>query len=152
MEFTRIKDDGKQVTLKWETVEGDTVIRHELESRDRPTEAFRAVMASFITPVLDLLQLPPEYADAFSVVSLAINREEGDGRLGLVVTCFKKLPDTNAPLVLNTPHLRQYVDGDHPEGKYLPSAFERGIKKAEAAAQLYVNGTREQLTLAGIDA
>ncbi len=151
MHFTKIKDDGKQVTLRWDTAKGETVVHHELESRERPAAEFRAVLADFVMPVLDLLQLPPEYAHEFAVVGLAINREEKDGRLGLVVTCFKKLEETNAPLVLNTPHLREYVDGD-PDGHYLPSVMLRRIKRAELAAEHYVDGTREQLSLLGTSA
>lgn len=146
MRFSKIKWDGKAVILRWTTREngGETEVHHELESRQQPHPDFTAAIAAFVMPVLDLLELPPEYAHSFSVVGLSLN-EEDDGRGGIVVTCFKKLAETNAPLVLNTPHLREA--GDEPEGLFMPSHWLKLIETAEKAAEQFVKGQREQLSL-----
>jgi hypothetical protein len=148
MQFTKIKDDGKRVTLHWFTKQASgTEVHHQLEGRERPREAFTAAMAAFIQPVLAVMQLKPEYADGFTVRGLSINIEEADGRVGLIATCIKTLADTNGPLVLNTPLMRERMEDDPEGGKFMPDEWLKLLETAESEAKAYLDGSREQLDL-----
>jgi len=148
MQFTKIKfkeGDGK-VELAWTTREGPDrkdSITHSLTSFDRPHPDFVRGMEAFVDPVLELLELHDEYRQGLKVQSLSINYEDGDGRSGLVVTCLKELDETKSPLVLNTPHLREYVDEENAEG-FMSTAMENRLDRMQGLARDYVNGTREQ--------
>lgn len=69
-----------------------------------------------------------------------------DGRRGIVVTCLKKLEQTNAPLVLNTPHMREDTDGTGGAG-FMPGEWLGLIESAERAAEAYIEGKRAQKDL-----
>lgn len=62
-----------------------------------------------------------------------------------MVTCLKTLATTNAPLVLNTPHLRE-DDGESP-GLFLPDAMATLLDRAKQAAERFMQGDRAQLNL-----
>ena len=145
MRFTKIKSNGKTVELQWhESKLNGEEISHHLTSPDAPSPALPSALAAFVPIVLDLLQLPEDWSENLRVQSLSINHEKGDGRMGLVITCLKKLPDANAPLVLNTPHLRQPVNDDDTGPGFFIEGMGEALDDVLSAALGFYNGERAQ--------
>ncbi|GJG88753.1 hypothetical protein tb265_39340 [Gemmatimonadetes bacterium T265] len=135
--FKKIKFDGATVTLewtdggrKWEKVEVFT-------GRELPHPDFTAALAACVPVVLDLLELPDEYAHGMTVrgVSLSVDDE---GHEGAVVTCLKALDAVPAPLVLNTPHVstRENAEGE----PSMPDALGDALETIKREAQCYLAG------------
>jgi hypothetical protein len=147
MKFTKIKYDGKKVELSWnEKSKKGTEISHTLTSTEAPAIELKNALNAFERFVEDLLEVAPQWMLTLKVTGLSINEEE-DGRAGLVITSQKKLSGANAPLVVNTPHLREVVKlGEDGPGFFLGGMAE-AIDEAATAATAFFNGKRAQRTL-----
>lgn len=144
MKFSKIKFDGITVELHWTTeLDGGGIIKHSLESTDAPRPEFVAAMRAMVPHVLEVLELESAgWEDTLSVSGLSIN-EETDGRRGLVCTCRRSLEIANAPLIINTPHLREFMGDDQLKG-FLPDAMLLACTECEREADLYLRGKRAQ--------
>jgi len=119
MQITKIKFSGMKIEIVWSEEGHRATIDHSLSSFDVPHPDFVSAFTAFKPLVLDLLELDAAYGHDFRVTGVSVNYEEKDSRKGLVVTSQKKLAGTNAPLVLNTPHLREPTsDKDEGTGFY----------------------------------
>jgi len=132
--FQKIKWNGSEVKLAWTTGNPFGVeFEHTMRSKEAPHPELDERFRAFVPHVLKLLELPESYDEKFRVTGLSINTEE-DGRCGLVVTCMKGIADANAPLVINTPHLRERMDE---EGVgFLPGEMLDCLADVERAAGL----------------
>ena len=146
--FTKIKFDGEKVHLAWtETAGPDGVdeVKCELSSNDLPHESFTAALLALKSTVTSLCDLPITWLenDLYPLVvrSASINYEDG-GLRGFVVTSLKYLPRTNAPMVLNTPHMRE--DDGESQGNCAPSDMVGLIEDLEREAVRYIKGHRAQ--------
>lgn len=147
MKFSKIKWDGATVELQWTTkLDGGGEVAHSLKSMDTPRPEFISAMQAFVPEVLELLELDGAgWDDELTVSGLSINEEE-DGRRGLVCTCRRALTIANAPLILNTPHLRERRDEEGESG-FLPDELLTLVGRMEGEAQLYLKGKRAQADL-----
>lgn len=144
MKYRKIKYNGFKVELVSVTRKSDgaeTEIKASSPGVPRP-EFVRAYEA-FKPKALELLELDG-YEKGFKVIGLSINEEEGDGRCGIVVTCAKSLEATNAPLILNTPHMREPVGADDTGAGFMPAGWLDLILAIQEEAQKYDDGEREQ--------
>ena len=147
MKFSAIKCHNHKVMLAWQlSTHGEKdVATATLTSEDGPQSEFTEALEAFKPELLTLLELPELYGkDDLEVTKLSINRET-DGRLGLVITGLKTLG--HGSLVLNTPHLRERLEEGEPGEGYLTDALLTKIATAEAAAERYVGGQRQQADL-----
>lgn len=140
--FQKVKWNGTEVKLVWSTSSLVAEVEHSLRSFQAPHQDFVDAFRAFIPLVLELLELSDEYASDFKVIGFSINTEE-DGRLGLVVTCAKQLADANAPLILNTPHLRERNDEETTVG-FLPDRWLDALSDVQSAAEAFLEGRRAQ--------
>ena len=151
MRFMKIKYDGEKVRLEWETErkrirqdgsEATDRTQHKLVSDDQPEDGFTRALDAFREVVLRILELPDAYGEGLSVRGVSLSYTDED-RMGCVVTCLKELAATDAPLVLNTPHLME-LDLDNPEQAAMPAEMEEAIEALCEAAERYVEGHRAQ--------
>jgi hypothetical protein len=150
MRFSKIKYNGAAVELQWvvgkefQTAE----VKHVLKSIEPPAPQLLESLNAFLPFVAQLLELPevelgqPTFMDEVWVSGLALNEEEGSGRRGIVITCRKPLKGARAPLIFNTPHLREDLDLEGPG--FMLRGMMDAIEDAERAAQAFVNGERAQ--------
>lgn len=149
MRFTKIMHGEKETHLEWEELVGehDDVIHSTLKSADTAEDSFGQAMDALIRPVLQLLQLPADYADGLHVSSVSIQHKselrEPDTSRGLVVTARKTLEATNAPLMLHTPHLKE---SQAEENDIVAEIFGL-IEAVETQARRFIDGARVQLDL-----
>lgn len=143
MRFTKIKDDGTRVTLRWtEPAEGldeaGAEVRCELETIDRPRPSFSEALQELAAHAVRLLELPSAYGKDVVVSGVTLKHEE-EG-LGVVLTCLKPIRRAQGPLVLNTPYCR--IEGTGPD-----EAMERAIQSLTTEAMAFVFGARQQADL-----
>lgn len=145
MRFTKIKWNGEKVELRWTTHSGETLdtIEHKLVSYDPPEPEMEEAFAAFVSPVLDILELPEMYGKDLRVTGASVNWGGESDRMGVVLTCLKDLAETNAPLVLNTPHLKEEDPEDGNAGQ-MPQKMVRMVDELQSRAARYVNGHRAQ--------
>lgn len=146
MKITKIKRQPNSVTITRVDAQGPNETEITLRSFEQPAASFDDALRAFVDLVLTLLKLPDAYRENFRVTGLSVNYEEADERMGLVVTCQKQLPDANAPLVLNTPHLREPIEGETGPGFFI-AGWESALDTALGEAVKFVNGTRAQRDL-----
>lgn len=147
MKFSKIKWDGACIELAWTTkLDGAGEVTHALKSYDTPRPEFVAAMRALVPHVLEVLELDQAgWEDTLTVSGLSIN-EEDDGRRGLVCTCRRALGIANAPLIINTPHLREFMDDEQLKG-FLPDDMLAAMAAVEQEAALYLKGKRAQADL-----
>jgi hypothetical protein len=144
MKYRKIKYSNYKVELVSVTRKAngaETEIKYS--TPDEPSPEFVKAYEAFKPKALELLELEG-YGAGFKVIGLSINEEEGDGRCGIVVTCAKALKSTNAPLILNTPHLREPVGPDDRGAGFMPDGWMELIFAIQEQAQKYDDGERAQ--------
>lgn len=145
--FTKIKDDGKQVQLIYLEARGTAEVEVRLTSKERPRPAFTHALAAFAPLAIDLLEVRWS-ASELAVTGLSINKEEGDGRDGMVLTCRKRCALAKSPLILNTPHLREPVKPEErDQAGFMPGPWLLALRHAREEAQRFVDGARAQAEL-----
>ena len=140
-EYRKIGFKGEEVILRWQTTRngGLEVEKHELTSKDPPLESFHEALQAFRDWLGTVLEVG---IDGIGISSVSINHEED--RRGFVVTALKALPSYfNAPLVLNTPHLREIVDEDDGPG-FADADLVELVDALEKEADRYLKGERQQ--------
>lgn len=149
MRFTKIKVNEKAVELTWTTRKGSgETVTSQLASPQRPLPALLTALAAFRGYVLGLLNLPAEWLEEMAITTLSISDEDEQGRRGLIVTATRKISQANGrPVVLNTPHMREKIDGDTGTKGYLEPDDLELLAAAELAATAYVKGEREQVEI-----
>lgn len=147
MKFSKIKFDGVLTELTWTSkLDGAGEVVHTLKSTDTPRPEFIGALKAMVGPVLEVLELENAgWEDSLSVSGLSINEEE-DGRRGLVCTCRRPLDVANAPLIINTPHLREFRDDEALKG-FMPDELYSAMEAVEKEAALYLKGKRAQSDL-----
>lgn len=141
LQITRVKYSVMGVEVKWRSRPNDEdVVVHELASFDPPEPEFLEALKGVVAPVLKVLDLPSSYGEGFAVQTVNWKFEaEGEG---VVITSLKKLPDLNAPLVLNTPYM-----ADRGDVEEIPRALRLAVELLFLRAERYVAGLRQQRDL-----
>lgn len=137
--FTKVRDTGKAVLLRWTTEEqqGKGHHHHELTSEARPHPDFVAALQIFKPFVAQLIDAPPAYLEEARVVSVSVSRK-GDVR-GVMIHATRPVSKATAPFNIHTPH----EPGDGAVGVWLPG-MEDALDELEAQAVAFINGKREQ--------
>jgi hypothetical protein len=152
MKFSKIKynADKAKVELHWTTEEDGAEVEHILTSDSKPQPELPKALDAFREHAVTLLEAGESWLPTSLVVTgISLNEEEGeDKRRGIIITCRRALEKANAPLMFNTPHLREPTESS-PLGT--PGVFldymDDAIAQAEKAAAAYVHGHREQLSI-----
>ncbi len=115
---------------------------HEIESvlrsKDDPSPEFVDALQALAAWVIDILELPREWAIGMTVLSVSFT-EEQSGTIGLVVTSAKKIAlaeDVAATAVVNTP----YCPEERNEQTIWPSWLYKAIKELEHQAREFREG------------
>jgi hypothetical protein len=143
MRFTKITANEKHANLTWMTPaekHPETQVEHSLFGSEGAHPDFIAALQGFLPEVLKMLELPKTYEKNLTVTGLSMNYKSD--RLGLVVTCTKKLDKSNSPFMIHTPHLAEASDEEG--GNYLSDEIIRLVRVAEDYAAAYVAGQRVQ--------
>jgi len=149
MNITKVKYDGNKVEIRWQRMtvgEQNSTVESKLTSDDPPEQEFVDALQTFKKHALNVCELPEddEWRDKVTVTGISVNHED-DERRGLVVTMQRDLDASNAPLVINMPHLRETLSSDdNPPQNAMPFELTVAIDRMADAAERFVNGHRGQ--------
>ncbi len=123
--WTEKRDDGHEI---------ESVLR----SKDDPSPEFVDALQALAAWVIDILELPREWAIGMTVLSVSFT-EEQSGTIGLVVTSAKKIDlaeSVAATAVINTP----YCPEERNDETIWPSWLHKAIKELEHQAREFREG------------
>jgi hypothetical protein len=119
-----------------------------LESSEMPSMAVIGALQAMARHMVDIAELPADWLDDLTIIGVTVTHT--NDVQGLVITATRKLENSNAPLVLNTPHFTRCSYNEDP-------VDDKGIFSGDCGDDLdaleklvfaYVDGgERTQLTL-----
>lgn len=147
-DFTKIKFDGSKVRIEYEVErkDGGDADEYAMHSADKPLPDFDLALQALAVDVVTICELMPSDVQVLTVRGVTLTHT--NGILGACITALKTLKSSNAPLVINTPHLpmEPYSDGDE-MAPTMPSGMATRLAAVEAEAQRYLEGQRAQASL-----
>ena len=147
MRITKVKDDTDKVVIQYEhEAPNGRRDKHTLECAEAPTPELRDALQALAPHVVDICELPEEYANRLSIRGVAFSYGGELETMGATITALAKLATSNAPLVLNTPHKPSdsYAEGGDTT-MCLSSDCITALTVLQEQAIGYVNGNRTQL-------
>lgn len=142
MEFRKIKYNNDKVEIKY-TIETD---QHRLSSLDKPRPEFIEAMQKLVKPLVKICEFEEDYGDTIDIISVSLSYTSGI--MGATITGLKSLKSSNAPLVINTPHLpTEDYSGNNPNAPTLPIEAINRIEELIIEAELYLQGKRSQMSI-----
>ena len=136
----KLSYDGDLVKVVYEVQRLDDWDTVTIDAHQMPLPALTSTLAALRPHVAAICELPDLYIRALQVrgVSLSYSACAGEETRGAVITALRTVR-ARAPLVLNTPHLREQETADGPT---LPSACAELLDELERQAFAYVDGQR----------
>lgn len=146
-EFTKIKYDGSKVRIEYQLPKKDAEPdEFTMFSCDRPAPEFDMALQALVQDVIAICELSP--SDAIKLKVRGVSLSHTNDILGVCVTALKSLKTSNAPLVLNTPHLPESsYSGDDDGSPVMPDGMFFRIHTLALEAERYLNGDRAQPSL-----
>lgn len=151
--FRKIKysdKDGK-VTLEYDKRNTKVKKRevwdeHTMTCHEMPVPSFLRAMAGLVPHAVNICELPEEWAEdgLLKVSSISISYSD-NGTMGATITSQRKLSNSHAPLVLNTPHKPFEVADEADDSNVLSFSTVKAIDKLMEEALEYLNGERSQI-------
>ncbi len=148
------------IKVKHSEKEGRTLVEYEQKAKsnnfdeftmncfDLPRPEFLAALKKLIPHVLKMCELPASYMENLNISSVSFSWSGESDTMGATITALKKLRDSHAPLVINTPHkpAEAYNEGGD-ETNLLTEDCIRDLENLQREAVLYVAGERAQGSL-----
>lgn len=148
MDFTKIKFDGSKVRIEYqvERKDGGDADEYAMHSADKPLPEFDSALQALASDVVTICELVSSDVERLKVRGVTLTHT--NGILGACITALKTLKSSNAPLVINTPHLpmEPYSDGDD-QAPTMPSGMAERLAALEVQADRYLAGERAQASL-----
>ena len=141
---TRVKYDGKRVTVHYEVPPGEEPDEYVVTCNARPAPSFLAALAALRTHVGTICELPVEYVERLDVRGASYSYGGKAEVMGATITALKSLTTARAPLVLNTPHLASAPMSETDEAPLLAPLAGTALETLAREALRYVDGHREQ--------
>lgn len=141
--FTKVKYDGSKVRLEYEKVRKDgDPDEFVLHSADQPAPELEAALQALAIDVVTICELIPSDTERLKVRGVTLTHSHDIP--GVVVTALKTLQTSNAPLVLNTPHLPEQSYSGNEDEPTMPTGMYARLCEIEAQAHRYLRGDRAQ--------
>ncbi len=146
MRFTKIKYDGRRISLNYEKLRTDAEPdKFFLESNEKPLPSFNAALQKLKEHIVEICEFEHKYMSSIEVRSVTFSYGGENDTMGATITGLKTLGTANAPLVINTPHLpEEDYSGNNPGAHILTMYCVNDLKALTEEAQRYLDGEREQ--------
>ncbi len=143
----RGKGDRITVMYEGERKDGENWDQFSVSALDKPTKSFLDAFDDLLESALDICLMDEAYGENMSVTGVSFSYGGETEVMGAVITCQKELDTTNAPLILNTPHLPA---SDYSDNGDQPTLDALTIKRLEMLGEegiAYAQGKRVQMEL-----
>jgi len=132
MQITKIKRSKGLTTVSWETTQlGDTTA-HTLTSSRAPTVGFLLAFDALAAYAREICEFSEDMSGELRMSGVTLTH--GDD-LGIVITCLRDVSGSEAPMVINTPHLLN-------EG--WPAGLSTAVSRLQEQVMLFVAGQGDQ--------
>jgi hypothetical protein len=120
-----------------------------MHCNDQARPEFYLALKKLIPHLLKICELPVSYMDNINISSVSFSYGGENDTMGATITGVKKLKDSHAPLVLNTPHKPEaaYSGEGGDESNLLSEDCVRALNELQREAVLYVQDERAQKNL-----
>lgn len=115
-----------------------------LKTKEEPLPSFNIAVEAVRKAAMEMILAPDDWSST-RLSGMSINYE-GDDRFGVVVTLLVDIDGFAAPLVINTPHLRQELPDDE-GGIFMPEDFQADVEVLRDEAMKFLAGERAQANL-----
>jgi len=145
--FNKIRYDNKgRVCLVYdEILSDDKVNEYSIKCTDVPRDEFKQSLAALKIHVVNICEIPKKQAERLEIRGVSLSWKHGI--MGAVITALKTLEHSNAPLILNTPHLPETSYSEEGEMSCLSSKCLENIRTLMEEARRYLEGDRAQINL-----
>lgn len=148
MRVKKIKLKGCTVEIEVETREGEKSFKvTKLESFDEPLDSFPKALQALTPYILEICELPEEYADGLEVLSVTFSYGGAEDVMGASITALKTLSTAKAPFVINTPHLASGPYNENGVGPFLSDMCTFQLEILIEEAMRYWAGERKETQL-----
>lgn len=141
--------DSKVIVNVEEEKNGD-VLTTNLTSDQPPLPEFPKTFAELGKYMCGLMEFPDEWKANHKCTSISIGHEEDD-RLNAVVTMYVKLNKFNSGITINSPCLREKIQGAPGGGAFMPAKMLDLVNEIIAHAKAYMDGDRSQQVIPGTE-
>ena len=149
MQITKAKYDGSKVRIEYQQPRpgGGEPDEFSVACCDKPRREFDDRLQALVADVVTICELAPTDAAALTVRGVSCTYK--DDVFGVCITALKALRTSNAPLVLNSPHLPEQAYSGNPgdPNPILPAGVADRVRRLLAEAERYVAGDRAQGSL-----
>ena len=146
MKITKIGYKNQKVTVEGETEQNGEVIITSLTSDIPPLPEFAETLVKIGEYMTKLTGMPDEWSKSTKCYSITIGHEE-DERINAIVTLYTQLENFNSGVCINTPVLREKLQGTAGGGKFMPENMLTLVREMIEQAQRYYDGERSQQEL-----
>lgn len=144
--ITKVKCKDGKITVHYEVRRADREDRDKftLESWDQAKPEFYSYFDLLKNSVIEICELPVHFIDRVQVIGVSFSWTEDI--MGATITALLSLKNSNAPLVINTPHKPEapYSEGSD-DSNVLPDDAIRDLTSLMAAAKRYIDGERSTI-------
>jgi len=146
MQIDKVKYDGIYVTIvHHEGTKDNPTSETTMRSKDAPVPEFVNAFAALRQDVRSITELD---VDISRLTVRGVSFSDTSDIMGATITSLYELRDTDAPLILNTPHKSEepYSEGGDDSKCLAPETCER-LETLRQCAMDYVLGTRAQISM-----
>ena len=146
MKITKVKYDGSRVRIEWTIGDTDDPDKHSLDCRQAPKQEFVNALTALVPSVVAICELPDDYVVGIEIRGVSFSWAKDI--MGATITALKTLNDSDAPLVLNSPHKPSEPYSETGDNRNcLSAATVVALEEVLMEAERYVEGERAQGSL-----
>ena len=142
----KVKRKKQGAKIEFENATADKTDKFTFDCGDDPVPAFDKALGVLVDHVVEICELPEDYAEGMKVSSVSFSYGGPNETMGAVITAQKSLSTANSPLILNTPHLpsEPYSGNIADPSPVLDGDCVDALSEVLSQAALYIDGVRQQ--------
>lgn len=143
MKITSVKLLNDGASIDWQTMQGETLVRHAVKNGTEPAPSFQAAVDELKDDVRELMEYANGYVDTVTVKGLSASYDD-DGTIEASLSFTKRFKCGRA-VGYSTKRVRQRADQAEKGCGFMSEELEARVKTVLKEAEGYVDGLRSQV-------